>query len=128
MRLNPIFTGSALMALAGMCFAGQWDKKTVVVWDEPTLVGSTTLPPGTYVLHLVDVPSSRHVVRFMNTREDQVFATVLALPNLRLTPTDKTAFQWWETPRGNPRALRAWFYPGDSFGHEFVYPLSLIHI
>jgi len=65
------------------------------------------------------------VVRFTNEREDKVFTTVLALPNLRLTPTDKTAFQWWETPRGNPRALRAWFYPGDSFGHEFVYPKGL---
>jgi hypothetical protein len=27
-----------------------------------------------------------------------------------------------ETPAGSPEALRAWFYPGDKFGQEFVYP------
>jgi hypothetical protein len=41
-----------------------------------------------------------------------------------LQPTGKTEFQWWETPAGQPRALRAWFYPGDNFGQEFAYPKS----
>jgi hypothetical protein len=27
-----------------------------------------------------------------------------------------------ERPGDSPDALRAWFYPGDSFGQEFVYP------
>jgi outer membrane biosynthesis protein TonB len=27
----------------------------------------------------------------------------------------------WETPAGQPAALRAWFYPGDNFGQEFAY-------
>jgi hypothetical protein len=117
--------GVVVTLSAASCFAGQWDKKTVVDWNEPTLVGSAELSPGRYALHLVDVPGNRHVVQFMNEREDKVFATVLALPNLRLQTTDKSEFSWWETPRGNPRALRAWFYPGDSFGHEFVYPKGL---
>jgi hypothetical protein len=51
--------------------------------------------------------------------------TVLAIPNYRLEPKDKTAFSYWETPTGNPSALRAWFYPGDNFGQEFVYPKGL---
>ena len=46
----------------------------------------------------------------------------MAVPNLRLRPTSKTVFQFWETPAGQPKALRAWFYPGDNFGQEFVYP------
>lgn len=29
-----------------------------------------------------------------------------------------------ERPSGTPEALHAWFYPGDSFGQEFVYPKS----
>ena len=29
-----------------------------------------------------------------------------------------------ERPSDTPEALRAWFYPGDSFGQEFVYPKS----
>ena len=27
-----------------------------------------------------------------------------------------------ERPGDSPDALRAWFYPGDNFGQEFVYP------
>ena len=27
-----------------------------------------------------------------------------------------------ERPDDSPEALRAWFYPGDNFGQEFVYP------
>jgi hypothetical protein len=27
-----------------------------------------------------------------------------------------------ERPGDSPEALRAWFYPGDEFGQEFVYP------
>jgi hypothetical protein len=31
-------------------------------------------------------------------------------------------FRFWETPAGKPKAIRAWFYPGDNFGQEFAYP------
>ena len=44
------------------------------------------------------------------------------MPNYRLQPTGNTVFQYWEVPAGQPRALRAWFYPGDNFGQEFAYP------
>ena len=37
-------------------------------------------------------------------------------------PTGKSTFQFWETPAGQPKAMRAWFYPGDNFGQEFAYP------
>ena len=33
---------------------------------------------------------------------------------------------FWETPAGEPRALRAWFYPGDNFGQEFPYKPKMI--
>jgi hypothetical protein len=68
--------------------------------------------------------SNRHIVQIFNEREDQLQTTVLAIPNYRLQPTGKTEFQWWETPAGQPRAMRAWFYPGDNFGQEFAYPKS----
>ena len=61
----------------------------------------------------------------MNEREDEVISTFLAIPNYRLKPTGDTAFQFWETPAGNPKALRAWFYPGDNFGQEIAYPKGL---
>jgi hypothetical protein len=70
----------------------------------------------------MDSPSNRHVVQIFNERENELQTTVLAIPNYRLRPTGETEFQWWETPANQPKAMRAWFYPGDNFGQEFAYP------
>jgi outer membrane biosynthesis protein TonB len=52
--------------------------------------------------------------------------TILAIPNYRLQPSGKSQFSFWETPAGVPKAVRAWFYPGDNFGQEFAYPKKLV--
>jgi hypothetical protein len=117
-----------LLAFSFVVSAGQWDKRTVITLGEPVIVAGVpvvTLEPGKYVMRLLDMPGNRHIVQIFNEREDQLFTTVLAIPNYRLTPKDQTAFGFWETPKGNPTALRAWFYPGDNFGQEFVYPKGL---
>jgi hypothetical protein len=83
---------------------------------------SVTLPPGKYVMKLMDSPSNRHIVQVFNEQENQLLTTILAIPNYRLQPTGDTKFGFWETPAGQPKAMRSWFYPGDNFGQEFVYP------
>ncbi len=123
--------GVALVAaaVAPPVKADQWDKKTTITINEPVQVPSCCNPehvvilqPGTYVLALVDSLSDRHIVRVLQQDEKTVVTTILAIPNYRLQPTDKSTFQFWETPAGQPRAMRAWFYPGDNFGQEFAYP------
>jgi hypothetical protein len=108
--------------------ADQWDKKTVITINEPVQMPSccnadhvVVLQPGTYVLALVDSLSDRHIVRVFAQDQKTVITTILAIPNYRLQPTDTSTFQFWETPAGQPRAMRAWFYPGDNFGQEFAY-------
>jgi hypothetical protein len=102
--------------------ADEWDKKTIVKISEPMEVPGATLEPGTYVFKLVNLAAERHVVTITNEDQNKTFATVIAIPNYRLEPKDKSTFLFWETPAGQPRALRAWFYPADNFGQEFVYP------
>jgi LPXTG-motif cell wall-anchored protein len=109
--------------------ADAFDKKTTLTISEPLEVPScctadqtVTLQPGEYVIVLVDSLSDRHIVRIFDKAQKVVIATVLAIPNYRLKPTGKTVFQFWEVPAGQPRSLRAWFYPGDNFGQEFAYP------
>jgi hypothetical protein len=75
-------------------------------------------------MKLLDSPSDRHIVQIFNADESQLQTTILAIPNYRNQPTGKTVFTFWETPPGQPKALRAWFYPGDNFGQEFAYPKS----
>jgi hypothetical protein len=114
--------GLASLALAPSAMADQWNKKTIITVNEAIQVPGKVLQPGKYVMRLLDSPSNRHIVQIFNEREDQLQTTVLAIPNYRLQPTGKTEFQWWETPAGQPKAMRAWFYPGDNFGQEFAYP------
>jgi hypothetical protein len=102
--------------------ADEWNKKTILTVNEPIQVPNKVLPPGKYVMKLMDSPSNRHIVQIFNGDESHLETTVLAIPNYRLEPTGKTQFQFWETPPGQPKALRAWFYPGDNFGQEFAYP------
>jgi hypothetical protein len=111
-------------ALSPSARADEWNKKTVMTVSEPIQVPNQVLPAGTYVIKLLDSQSDRHIVQIFNKDENHLFTTILAIPNYRIQPTGKTVFTFWETPPGQPKALRAWFYPGDNFGQEFAYPKS----
>lgn len=49
-------------------------------------------------------------------------STFLAIPDYRLKPTGKPIITFEERAAGSPEAVKAWFYPGFNYGHEFVYP------
>jgi len=112
----------ALASFGPSALADQWNKKTYMTINEPVQIPGKVLQPGKYVVRLLDSPSNRHVVQIFNENESQIQATVLAIPNYRLQPTGDTQFGFYETPAGQPKALRSWFYPGDNFGQEFAYP------
>jgi hypothetical protein len=112
------------IALAPSSRADEWNKLTKMTVNEPIQVPNKVLPAGTYVVKLLDSPSDRHIVQIFNADQTQLETTILAIPNYRIQPTGKTVFTFWETPPGQPKALRAWFYPGDNFGQEFAYPKS----
>lgn len=105
--------------------ADQWDKRTILTVDQPIQVRDTYLPAGKYVLKLLNSNSDRHIVQIFNGDQSHIIDTVLAIPNYRLDPTGNSQFQFWETPPGSAKALRAWFYPGDNYGQEFPYPKHL---
>jgi hypothetical protein len=130
-RSVSILTGVILFgaALVPSVKADEWNKKTILTINEAIQMPScctpdhvVTLQPGTYVLVLVDSLSDRHIVRVFDKNQEHVLLTTLAIPNYRLQPSEKSSFGFWETPAGQPRAMRAWFYPGDNFGQEFAYP------
>jgi hypothetical protein len=102
--------------------ADTWNKKTVVTFSQAVEVPGKILPAGTYTFQLLDSPSDRHIVQIFNADGSQIIATILAINNYRLEPTGDTVMKFNERPGDSPEALRAWFYPGDNFGQEFVYP------
>src|SRR5579872_1575658 len=112
----------AMAAASGVARADDWDKKTTVSFSGAIEVPGSVLQPGKYVMKLVDSSSDRHIVQFTNERENHVYATTEAIPVYRKNVTGKTAITFYEARAGQPEPIRTWFYPGDEFGQEFVYP------
>lgn len=128
MRFKATAVLGGLLLLGGMLLASDYDNRTEVTFNEPVMIAGVpvvTLEPGHYVIRLMNHDHNRNIVQIFNAREDHLFTTVLAIPNYRLFPKDKTTFSFWETPQGNPTALKAWFSAGDRWGQEFVYPKGL---
>lgn len=123
---RAVLAGLALSLLVGLFLnpvrADQWNKKTILTFSQPIEVPGKVLPAGTYTFKLVDSMSDRHIVQIWNEDGSQLITTILAIPNYRLEPTEDTVIKFRERPGDSPEALRAWFYPGDNFGQEFVYP------
>jgi hypothetical protein len=125
-NLKVVFLGFAsLLASSSMLSsarADEWNKKTVVTFNVPVEVPGTVLAEGTYVFKLADSQADREIVQIFTEDERELITTTLALPAYRLEPTGDTVITFEERPSGSPEAVKKWFYPGDNYGFEFMYP------
>jgi hypothetical protein len=110
--------------LAPPATADEWNEETVLTFNEAVEIPGQVLPAGTYVFRVADSQSDRDIVQISTEDQKHVLATVLAIPDYRAEPTDKTVVTFEERRSGSPEALRSWFYPGDIYGVQFVYPKS----
>ena len=124
---RKLFTGMiCLMLLGGTLFvpkgrADESDRKTIVTVNQPIQVPGKVLPAGTYVFKLLD-SNDLTLVAIFNADETHLITTVRGISDSRMETPDKAILQLEERPSGQPEALKAWFYPGDNTGIEFVYP------
>jgi len=100
------------------------NQATKLTFSAPVEVPGMVLPAGTYWFSILPSPSTRNIVEVWNAHRTKAFAMILTVPDERLQPTGKTVIRFAERPHYSPQALHAWFYPGDNYGHEFVYPES----
>jgi hypothetical protein len=122
---RKMFTGMICLMLLGIFFvpqgrADERNKKTIVTVNDPIQVPGKVLPSGTYVFKLLD-SNDRTLVAIFNDDESHLIATVQGVSDVRIETPDRAILQLEERPSGQPQALKAWFYPGDNFGVEFVY-------
>ena len=94
---------------------------------DPVMVENTVLPPGIHLWKVMASQSNRHIVQITNEGTHQVEATILALNNYREKVTPHNQLVFWETPAGAPRAVHAWFAPGENYGQEFTFPAVLVN-
>ncbi len=126
-RLKLLTAASCTVALASlltMTGAAQnvMNQRTFLTFSGPVELPGITLPAGRYLFRLADSPSNRNIVQVLSEDEQKMHATILAISAERLQPSDETVVTFGERPAGTPPAVKLWFYPGDTIGHEFVYP------
>jgi hypothetical protein len=101
--------------------ADQWNDKTTITFSAPVMVPGMTLPAGTYVFELMDSQTSRHLVQIRRESDGKLLTTTHAVPTKRLEPRGDVVVKFNPTESGAAPALKAWFYPGTVYGHQFVY-------
>ena len=124
-QLRMMFYAAVVAAAIAPAVSGQdWNasKHTYLTFSGPVQVPGASLPAGTYMFRLADPISHRHMIQIRNKEGTQLFATLLSIPNQADKPKDDPFVMFLETPAGQPAAIKAWFYPGERTGYEFVYP------
>jgi hypothetical protein len=124
MKANLLLLASiaVLGSLMPMAKADDWDQKTTFTFSGPVEIPGQVLSAGTYVFKLANSSSDRNIVQVFNRDENHLYGTFLAIPDYRLKPADKPIVTFEERSAGSPEAVKAWFYPGENYGHDFVYP------
>jgi hypothetical protein len=113
---------SALLVGTAAAQDNNWNQRTYFTFSGPVALPGKTLPAGTYLFRLLDSPSNRHIVQVFDRDERKILLTALALPAERLTPAEEPEVRFMETPADQPAAIRTWWFPGRTIGHEFIYP------
>ena len=106
---------------------GPANQDTYFTFSQAVELPKTTLPAGTYFFQLMDSSSNRHIVKVMSQDRTKLYATLLAIPYYSTDrPSDDPQVRFLETPAANgvaaSNAIRIWFYPGNTVGHEFIWP------
>jgi hypothetical protein len=119
---KTICCAAAIVAcLASGARADEWNKRTFLTFSGPVQVPGATLPAGTYLFQLADPDNARHVVMVRDKDEKKIYTMFMTIPNDRLDAPDNNVVMFRETPSGVARAIKAWWYPGQRMGEEFVY-------
>lgn len=99
--------------------ADEANQSVKVTFSQPVQVPGKTLPAGTYWFERAGANDSE-LIRVFNA-DHEFIATLFAVSRERREITSHTAFIFAERGEGKAQAIVAWFYPGETLGHEFLY-------
>ena len=123
---TKLFMACALafaVSLAGTPAAAQQptNQLTYFTFSAPfELPGGKTLPAGKYVFRVMDSPSNRHIIHVMSEDQREMHATLMAIPAQRMEAADEPEVRFMEAEANVAPAIRTWWYPGRTIGHEFT--------
>jgi hypothetical protein len=114
--------GVAAVLVAAVAHAQPSDKRTLFTFSRPITLPGVTLPAGKYVFRLADDQTSRKVIQVTSSDGTKPYAMLLTVSDERRDPPKDAEVSFMETAGRTPSAVRAWWYPGERTGYEFIYP------
>jgi len=112
----------AAVLVAAVAHAQPSDKRTYFTFSRPITLPGVTLPAGKYLFRLADDTTTRKVIQVMNAEGTKPYAMLLTINNERRDPPKDAEVAFLETASRTPSAVKAWWYPGERTGYEFIYP------
>lgn len=94
------------------------DRATTVEFTTVTRLPGVTLQPGTYVFRLGQPATRQNVVEVFSADGTKKIATLLTV-DYATPPSGAATTVLFE--KTDPPVLRAWYFPGETIGREFVY-------
>jgi len=98
------------------------DNRTFFTFSGPVTLPGVTLPAGKYLFRNPDTLGGRRVVQVLSEDGRQAHAQLLTIPVQRFDAPKEPEIRFMETAEGTPAAIKAWWYPGNTIGWEFIYP------
>jgi hypothetical protein len=99
--------------------ADDWNQATRFTFNQPVQVPGRILAAGTYFFQLVG--ENHHLVQIFN--EDRTAVVILySIPRVRYGRRAEAAITLANRGGTQPQAIVAWFFVGETEGHEFLYP------
>jgi hypothetical protein len=96
-------------------------QQTSITFSNAVQIPGQVLPAGTYMFRLAESTSDLNTVQIFNAEGTKLYATLRTISTDRMTPAQDTTVTLADQQDGH-EALISWFYPGESIGHQFVYP------
>ena len=98
------------------------DQATQITFSKQVQIPGQVLPAGTYWFLLANISEQQDVVQIYNSDRSKLYATLETASIERQQATGDTVVKLAQQESSKPEALVAWFYPGETTGHEFLYP------
>ena len=100
--------------------ASENDQATKLTFSQSVQIPGRVLTAGTYRFEVDPTPGSK-VVRIFSSDRSTLYATLLTASAENLEAVDKTQITFADGKAMQPEAIVAWFYPGRTLGHQFIY-------
>jgi len=126
MKINKLalliaFAIASILFLEVAARADEADQSIKITFSHSIEIPGQILPAGTYLFKLAD-PNDLDVVRIFDPQGTRLYATLQTITAERAKPTGDAVVVLADQPAGRPETLLKWFYPGNTSGHELVYP------